>query len=162
MLFPDKGNTSTTFRGNTYAVIASTPACGSISVIASFAYLATMGQPIGNTYALNLIVIHVAVSWWGSIFFFFFCCTLMHKCKILPHACVLFAHSRFLLHADARLCMFCKFTFVCKRYPRLLAIIIYSQTMHRALNILLVAARCCGICQFILVAASWLIVIHTF
>ena len=42
------------------------------------------------------------------------------------------------------------------------AIIIYSQTMHRALNFLLVAARCCGICQFILVAASWLIVIHTF
>ena len=96
------------------------------------------------------------------IYIFFFCCTLMHKCKILPHACVLFAHSRFLLHADAWLCMFCKFTFVCKRYPRLLAIIIYSQTMHRALNFLLVAARCCGICQFILVAASWLIVIHTF
>ena len=32
---------------------------------------------------------------------FFFCCTLMHKCKLLPHAGVLFAHSLFLLHAGA-------------------------------------------------------------
>ena len=132
--------------------------------VASFTNLFCCLTPLSIFFVnLNLIVTHVAVSWWGSIYiYFFFCCTLMHKCKILPHACVLFAHSRFLLHADARLCMFCKFTFVCKHYARLLAIIICSQTMHRALNFLLVAARCCGICQFILVAASWLIVIHTF
>ena len=57
------------------------------------------------------------------------------------HACVLFAHSRFLLHADARLCMFCKFTFVCKRWHIVCEIDFICGTLVHCLLFQVVAVR---------------------
>ena len=63
----------------------------------------------------------------GSIYIYFFLLQLMHKCKLLPHACVLFVYSLFLSHTGALIiciatitaalwCIVCTFTFFVTRW----------------------------------------------